>query len=1114
MKTLIKLILHARPAVFCLMVFLFSTGVFSYISLPRENAPDITIPYVFISTSYEGVSPQEIENLVTIQLEKKFRGLDKVKEIKSESVEGSSNITIEFYPDQKLDDAVQKVKDKIDLARKDLPDDIDEPIVSEINLSTDIPVMSIAFFGSDSPNTLKKIVEDIKDRVESVSGVLEAKIFGDLEREIRVEIDVDRLNAYGIPVTNILSTISRENKTSSAGNLEMLGGKFQIRVTGEFSSPDEINNIIIAGNTNRPVYLSDIAKIKDSFKDTTSISRINGKRCISLMVQKRSGQNVIQITKAVKNVLEEERKNLPEGIDYLITSDLSKDTYRMLRELENNIVSGMFLVLAVLFLVLGLRNSLFVGFAIPMSMLITFSVLSSMGITLNMIVLFSLILVLGMLVDNAIVIVENSFRYRNLGNNSFNAALLGASEVAMPIIGATATTVVAFLPLLLWPDVIGEFMWYLPVTIIISLLSSLFVAMVINPIICSLWLKKSDPKQHGFFMRLRSYGNQITLSYEKSLRICIEHPKTLFAIFLLVFLLISLSYFRFGAGVELFPNVEPRRARVNIEYPEGARIEKTDKATLEIEKRIAAYPEIKYYLTTVGSSGDSYFSGGQRGTNYASILLEFNNFEQRQYPSSIVVEAIRMHLNGFQGLKIEKGKNNEISIEGSNTQIQALKLALQVILGEKIKNIPIKDKVSSSFVLNLPSDQFETLKVQINSSAKPFPGAKITAKKEKEGPPTGAPILIEISGEDYRTLAELTAQIEKKISDIEGISDVKNDLIEGLPEIRFIPNRIKLAIFNLDTSTVATFIRAAINGLEISKYREGEDEYDITIRLPEHQRTDTNALSRMMIPNPNGFSIPLSNLGHFTYTEGYGTIKRKNQARTISIQAEPQDGYSADDILKKIPDKIAEIKIPAGYKVNLTGENKDQDENFKFLLNAFFIASGLILIILVLQFNSILLPIIIFSSVAFSMIGVFAGLLVFNMRFSIIMTGLGIISLAGIVVNNAIVLLDFAMQLQKNSGLSVKEAAVQAGKLRLRPVLLTAVTTVLGLIPMAIGWSLEIHSFPPKFIAGAESSQWWAPMAIVVIVGLTVSTLLTLFLAPSLFCVFRKNTTDNLEDNS
>ncbi len=1103
MKPLIKQILLMRPAVFCVTVFLVATGIASYITLPRENAPDITIPYVFVSTRYEGVAPQDIENLISIQLEKKFRGLDKVKEIKSDSVEGSSNITIEFYPDQDLDDAVQKVKDKIDLARQDLPDDIDEPVVSEINLSTDIPVMSIAFYGLESQNALKKVVEDIKDKVESVPGVLEAKIFGDREREIRVEIDVDRLNAYAIPVSRILSVISRENKTSSAGNIEMLGGKFQIRVPGEFASPDEINSLVIGGGQGGPIYLTDIAEIKDSFKDLESVSRIKGRPCISLMVQKRSGQNVIKVTNGVKKVLAAEKESLPEGVEFLVTSDLSADTYSMLDELENNIASGLMLVIAGLFLALGMRNSLFVALAIPMSMLISFTTLALGGITLNMIVLFSLILVLGMLVDNAIVLVENCFRYRNLGSESFDAVLLGTDEIAMPIIGSTATTVVAFVPLLFWPDVIGEFMWYLPITLIIALLASLFVALTINPVFCSVWIKKADNDAHGFFKRLREHGDFIVSAYASVLRKCLDYPKSLFAIASAAFVMVMLAYFRFGAGVELFPEAEPRRATIGIEFPEGTRIERTDAAAREIERRIAGYPDIEYYLTTVGSGGGSYFKGGQSGTNYASILLEFKDFEDRTVASSILVEAIRMNLSGFRGVLFKKTGADQIAISGSASQRKALRLAIDTILGDSAKDKSFSEQDSATPSIAIPAASFDSIHDALLKSSAPFPGAEVTVKKDKEGPPSGASISIEISGDDFATLGEISRQVEKRIADIEGIADVKDDLVEGLPELKFIADRKRLAIFGLDTSTVATFIRAAINGLEVSKYREGEDEYDITIRLPERQRLDTSALSRMRIPNSSGKSIPLSNLGSFSYGEGYGTIKRKNQQRTVTVEAEPQDGYSADDILRQISGRLSDMKLPAGYKINFAGENEDQQDNFQFLLKSFFIASGLIFIILVIQFNSVLFPLIIMTSVLFSMIGVFSGLLLFDMRFSIIMTGLGIISLAGVVVNNAIILIDFAIQLRAK-GFDSYSAALEAGKLRLRPVLLTAITTVLGLVPMAVGWSLEIHSFPPKFIAGAESSQWWAPMAIVVITGLTVSTLLTLFLVPALFLQFDK----------
>jgi multidrug efflux pump subunit AcrB len=944
-------------------------------------------------------------------------------------------------------------------------------------------------------------VEDIKDRVESVPGVLEAKILGDREREIRVEVNIDRLNAYKIPVTRIFSLISGENKTVSAGNLEMLGGKFQIRVPGEFESPDEIKKLVVGGGeTGGPVYLSDIAAITDTFKDRVSISRIQGRPCISLMVQKRSGQNVIKVTNGVKKVLEEEKAKLPSGVNYLITSDLSVDTYGMLYELENNIISGLILVLFVLFLVMGVRNSLLVAFAIPMSIMITMAILQAVSISLNMVVLFSLILVLGMLVDNAIVIVENSFRHRNLGNDTHTSALLGASEVTMAITGSSATTALAFIPLLFWPDVIGKFMWYFPITLITALTASLFVALVINPVLCSIWLEPAR-KVSRLGDMLHKTGDKFLSWYVSALKVCLKYPKSLFAFFALALIVITLLYFKFGAGVELFPEVDPRRANIYIELPEGTRIEKTDSIVSDIEKRLSKYSDIEYYLTTVGSGGGSYFKGGKSGTNMASILVEFKKFEDRRFPSKVLADAIRMNLNGLGEISIKKARQKEITISGGKSGVSAIKLLLEAVLKDKVQKIRIKTENSNGKSILLPENDYESVRAVLMTATTPFPGAEIIVKKEKKGPPTGSAIKIEIAGDDYRILGELSQQVEDIMSEIPGLTDLTDDLVEGLPELNFAIDKRRAAIFDLDTSTIATFIRAAINGIDAGKYREGEDEYDITIRLPESQRLDTNALSKMRIPNKTGNSIPLSSIGKFSFSEGYGTIKRKNQRRTITVEAETLDGYGTDDVLKAMSAKIAGVPFPLGYSINFTGENEDQTENFNFLMKSFFIASGLILIILVVQFNSVLLTLIIFSSVVLSFIGVFAGLLTLDMRFSVIMTGLGIISLAGIAVNNAIVLIDFAQQF-KAKGHSAYEAAIESGKIRLRPVLLTTITTVLGLIPMAVGWTLEVHSFPPKIIAGAESSQWWAPMAIVVIFGLSVSTLLTLFLSPTLFCFF------------
>lgn len=1104
-----------KPAVFTAVFFFIIAGIYCYFSLPREHIPDITIPYVFISTSYEGVSPEEIENLVAIQLEKKLKGLDNVKEISSSSIEGFSNITIEFYPSQNIDDAVQKVKDKIDLARADLPDDIDEPIVSEINLSTDIPILSVVFSGDHSLTLLKEIAEDIQDSIENVPGVLEAKIFGDREREIRVEVDIARLNAYRIPVTELIKLISQENTTVSAGNIEMTGGKFQIRIPGEFAAPGELDTLILLMRNGVPVYLTDIAEIKDTFKDLSTISRVRGKPCVSLMVQKRSGENIIRIISEVKRILEKAKEKFPKGVDYVITSDMSEDTYMMLYELENNIVSGLFLVLLVLLFVMGLRNSFLVATAIPLSMLITFVTLSAFSITLNMIVLFSLILASGMLVDNAIVIVENIYRHSCLGFTPADAAKNGTSEVAWPVITSTLTTLAAFLPLLFWPDVIGEFMSYLPKTAIIALSASLLVAIVVNPVLCACFIKPGKWKSHeesaGF---LHKFGGKILNVYENILKECLSYSGLVVGLAALILVLVCMLYIRYQTGVELFPDSDPKRSDIRLRFPEGTEIEKTDKVVAEIEDRLKKFSDIDYILSTVGQGEGSLFAGGTAGTHLATILVEFKDIEKRRYCSFDLVDAMRININGYEDFKIEEGGRSNIPTgSGSIIKILAEKDPVNSSIKTLISSTLTSAGINADVVIEeTPESSGERKSILISAGKDTkkimdllrqeqhgFSGVEIIVGKEKKGPPTGAPVSVEISGDDFDILTDIVEMVKVRIQTIPGLVDIRDDYEEARPELKFIVDRKRIAILGLDTSTVANFIRTAINGSEVSKYREGEDEYDITIRLPERQRLDTDILSQMEIPVHGGWPIALSNLGRFTYDSGYGTIRRKNLHRTITIDADARSGYGVDDVLTAIRKKLSELSFPKGYTIRYRGENEDQNEASAFLSKAFLIAIFLIAIILIVQFNSIFLSAIILTSVLLSFIGVFSGLLICQMRFSVIMTGLGIISLAGVVVNNAIVLVDCA-QKQRENGKNAIEAVLIAGKLRFRPVFLTAITTVLGLIPMAVGWSMDIHSFPPAFIAGAESSQWWAPMAIVVIFGLSVATVLTLIVVPALYC--------------
>lgn len=1004
-----------RVAVLVFVFVLAIAGAVSYVTLPREGTPDITIPYVFITAYYEGTAPEEMEKLITIPLEKQFNDVEDVKEIRSTSAENVASIVIEFMAGKDIEQAKQRVKDKVDLAKPDLPPDLDEPVVDAFNFSADYPVYIFALSGPTELGRLKNLAEDLQDRIERLPGIQSADLAGTREREIRVEIDLTRMIAYRIPLGQIMGRIAQENVTVSAGNLEVAGDKFQVRIPGEFRQVPELRDVVLAEYGGRPVYLTDVATVTDTFKDLASISRVNGEPCVSISLKKRAGVNAVALIREVKQILADYR--LPPEVRLTEVMDQSAYIKSMIEELENNIVSGFLLVVVVLLVFLGVRNALFVGLAIPLSMLVAFTLMAVQGTTLNMIVLFSLVLAVGMLVDNAIVIVENTYRLRTLGLSRREAARRGASEVAWPVITSTLTTVLAFCPLLYWPDIMGQFMGFLPRTLILVLSASLFVALVINPAISSFLIqarpRDAHEKPHWF-----------TAGYERFLRAAIRHRAGVLALGF-AFLILSVQlYARFGKGIELFPDVEPRNATVQVKFPQGTSIERTDAVLRTVERKLADYPDIKFFLTTIGAQSAMAFGGGVAASHEGSVYVEFVEAAKRQTNSLALIDSIR----------------------------------------EAVGTVP---------------------------------GAEIKVAREEEGPPTGAPVSIELSGDDFALLEEFAGDVVRAIETVPGLVDLQSDLEKALPEIQLRVDRQRAALLGLDTATIGQFLRMAIYGTESSRFRADEDEYDITLRLPLAQRETLNLLDQVFIPVPGSAPVPLSSLGRLEYTGGRGAIQRKQQKRVVTLTGNNQD-RGVDKILKDVQERIAEIPLPQGYAVEYTGDTEEMRESGTFLLKAFGVASGLILVILVVQFNSVLLPAIIFFSVILSMIGVMWGLLLCQMRFGVIMTGVGVISLAGIVVNNSIVLIDCALQ-RRAEGLDPIEAIVTAGRLRLRPVLLTASTTVLGLLPMAVGYSLEIHTWPPKIIAGAESSAWWAPMAVAVLFGLSVATVLTLVLVPAMF---------------
>jgi multidrug efflux pump subunit AcrB len=1005
-----------RTAVYVFIAVLVLLGTVIYKNIPREGFPDITIPQVFISAPYEGTAPEEMENLVTIPIEKKLNELGSVKEITSTSSESLTTISIEFFPDQNIDTAIQRVKDKIDLARVDLPTDLEEPIVDGFNFSTDVPIMRFSISGDDDLERLRNVAETIQDRLELINGVREAEISGTLEREIRIEFDRTRLAAYGIPIIDVLNLVGQENVTVSAGSLEVGDSKIQVRLPGEFELATELNDLVLSVRNGRPIYLSDIAEVNDTYKDISSISRINGETSVSISIKKRSGSNTVALVDEIKELL----KNyaLPADLKITLVQDESKIVRDMLAELENNIVTGFLFVIVVLFIFMGARNSFFVGLAIPMSMLLSFIVMSLMGITLNMVVLFGLILGVGMLVDNGIVIVENIYRLHGNGLSRIEAAKQGASEVAWPVITSTLTTLVVLSPLLFWPDIMGQFMSFIPRTLIITLTCSLIVALIINPAICSVFIRKGRVSENPLN---GGKPHPFVQGYERFLRGALKHR-------LLIFLL-GIAFLQFSGQVyrrgqlppELFTTTEPESAQIQIKYPQGTAIETTDAGLKKIESILTNHQEIAFFQSNAGQ-GNASFEENVSGTHVGSIYIDFMDENLCETPPSKVADQIRDAL---------------------------------------------------------PS----------------LPGAEITIEKDRRGPPAGAPVSIELSGDDFERLTDLAAQIRSRIETIPGLTDLRSDFEDALPELQFEIDRQRAAMLGLDTATVGNFLRTSIYGVESRrKFRAGEEEYDITVRLPEVSREQFSTLSEIMIPVKDQGAVPLSSLGTFNYTAGLGEIKRKDLKRVITLLGN-NDGRSIKEILDDVTDATSDMALPKGYSIYYAGDNEDMEESMAFLGRAFLIAVAGVFVILVIQFNSVLLPIIIVVSIALSIIGVMWGLLITRTAPSIIMTGLGVISLAGIVVNNAIVLIDCINQ-QKAAGMKSLDAIISAGRLRLRPVLLTAGTTILGLIPMAIGWSINVHSFPWKIVQGSGTSAWWAPMAIAVIFGLTVSTVLTLILVP------------------
>ncbi|MBE0585138.1 MAG: efflux RND transporter permease subunit, partial [Desulfofustis sp.] len=944
---------------------------------------------------------------------KKLKGLDGLKKIQSISSEGRSMINVEFVTGTDIDQALQDVKDKVDEALGELPTDLEEdPSVFEVNFSQ-MPIVVYSLSGTCGLPCLKDIADDLEDDIEAITGVLEVEVTGGLEREIRVEVDPEKLSYYGLTIIDFQSAVRSENQNTSGGTLRLGNGRFQLRVPGEFATPEEIYGLVLTTHQGQPVYLKDVAQVIDGFKEEMSRSRLNGRDAVNLSVKKRTGENIIEISDAADRIIDRYRPGWPAGTEITKVMDQSNDIRLMVADLENNILSGLVLVLIVIFLFMGIRNALLVSLAIPFSMLLSFTALYIMGVTLNMVVLFSLTLALGMLVDNAIVIVENSYRFMEQGATRVEAAMKATSEVAYPVIGSTVTTLAAFAPMLFWPGIMGEFMSFLPLTLIVTLSSSLFVALVINPAMASLFMKVKRASGGAGAASMKDIAATVEKPveikgwlltvYTASLARALSTPYAIIAISFCVLILMVQGWL-LAVGlqkpIEFFPEIDPKGIYVNVDVPEGADLDYIDRIIQRVEFILAGIA-----TTADGSPLDPKATPLTALAPREHVLADGKRLSG---PSDISnVESIYMRGT------IDSGGSSAFS---ANTPSHV-----------GVRFVELHDRIRSSHL------DVEEIRRRVGN----VPGGKITIAQEEEGPPTGAPINIEISGDNFEILGAISKQIKDVLTGIPYVEDVRDDFVEGIPSVEVRVDRQKAALFGLTTNSIGFALKSAYNGLEVSSFREGSDDYDITVQLKEADRQMMDVLHQLLLPTPSGEVVPLSTVADITFGGTMGDINRINNERTVTVKANVDEIKVPGPVVRAEAEKLLQhLPLPPGYQVKFTGEFEFQQESQDFLSKAFLVALLLIFLILVSMFNSVSQPFIIMTSVILSLGGAFLGLMLFAQPFGIIMTGVGVISLAGVVVNNAIVLIDYINQLRRD-GMELRESLVRAGVVRFRPVMLT-----------------------------------------------------------------------------
>lgn len=1121
-----------RITVYILTFIIIVMGTMAYINMPREDFPEILENKIYVSTIFPGNAAEDVEKLVVKPLEDQFKNISGVTKVTSSSFQDYGMIVVEFEQKVSIEEAKVRIKDKVDMskAKTDWPN-LDnggkvEPSVFNLNISEEVPILNINLKGNYTTQQLKKYGEYLQDEIENVSEVKKVDILGVDDREVEIAIDVFKMSAAQVGFDDIQNAVKYENMTLSGGNLVSQGSRNNIRIVGEISNPEDLNNIIVKSHGGN-VYLKDIAVVSFKEKEKTTFARESGQEVVMLNVKKRAGQNMISAINQVKEIIKKAQENvLPKDLDIKMTNDQSSRVEHQVNELSNHIIFGIILVMIVLMFTMGLRNSLFVGAAIPLSMLMAFAILSAFGFTLNTMVLFGLVMGLGLLVDDGIVVVDNVFANMRKGMNKIEASKIGIGEIAWPVISSTATTLAAFIPLALWPGTVGKFMIYFPITLSCVLGASLFVAMIINAamtggfmdtedrniskkalkkytlifvvsgllftipgnltntvwmkaighlIILSLgfmWLyhffiyKWTQDFQHSFFPKLE---NKYQVFLGKILTTKRAIAALILIVVLLIFSVVLLGFF--PRNVLFFPNNIPNQAIVYIEFPQGTDISKTNDATLFVEKQVIDIMK-KYVENNENYLSESIVS--QVGSGAGNPNVDAGNQSESPYKGKVTVN--------FTEFNYRKGVDTNLIIESIRAKVKA------------------------------------------------FPGVKITVEKDNAGPPSGYPISLQLSGTDYD---QMLVEANKVISfinskNISGIEKLNIDVNKETPELEMKIDRVNAGSLGATTGQVGFTMRRAIYGQEISKYKEGKDDYDIVMRLQEDQRKNESVLFNQPVTfrNQNNgqiIQVPVSALATTEKKYTFNQIKRKNSKRVMTVYSNVLTGANGDAITKQIESALvtSNYKMAGDITYSFSGEQEQQKKDSSFLFGALLLALASITIIIVLQFNSISKTLVIMFTVLLSFSGVFYGYVFASMDFVILMTMMGIIALSGIVVKNGIVLMDFFVLLmdakvsqnnqKSHDDLSIdeiKEVIIKSGKSRLRPVLLTALTAVLGLIPLAIGLNFDffglVTNLNPHLYIGGDNVVFWGPLAWTIIFGLTYATVLTLVMVPVMFYLVKK----------